>query len=166
MWMYLSLDIWLEHNFFLLNWTKKLSLRFLRFFTQVHLKYLLKFMMHIRKSPFFFFFHFLFLFILLFLSSIVTFPLPSEFLSLLSYRHWCSLHWPSERWALPQLKPKTWSVCFSYILNLSSNSLELISPPRISANLYSFDLVIICSNVIQIELKLILHVFKRGKIMY
>lgn len=165
MWICLSLDIWLEHNFILLNWTKKLRLWFLRFFT-LHLKYLLQFMIHIRKSLFFSFFHFLFLFSLVFLSSIVTFPLPSEFLSFLSCRHWCSLHWPSERWALPQLKTKTWSVCFSCRFNLPSNPLNWFFPPRISANLHSFDLVIICSNVIQVELKLILHVFKTGKIMY
>lgn len=31
------------------------------------------------------------------LPSDAAFPLPSELLSFLSYRHRCSLHWPSER---------------------------------------------------------------------
>lgn len=127
MWTCLSLDTWLDHNFIVLNWTENLFdlgyslgsffLNLLEICTLVYDSQL--------EKIFFSFSHFLF--ILLFLSSIVAFPLSSEFLSFLSYRHWCSLHWPSERWALPQLKTKSISL-LSYIL--TSNSLELIPPPQ------------------------------------
>lgn len=78
-----------------------------------------------------------------------TFWIP--FFPFLSCRHWCSLHWPSERWASPQLKTKSIglsasAISLTYLLIL----LNWCFPWNFHQLIY-FDLVTTCSNVIQTE---------------